>query len=285
MMQAVLEAVGVGTPQLVNSKIPNWTPDDLHTFVAVFIAIRFPMVMAVNKADIDHQRAISNAIRIAVKNPLDLVCVLSARFEGKVIGQGEGDVFRRSLMEKLEAESASMGVSVTSSGMYAGVRGVLYAGCMAANPLCLFLEDSLEPYFHSQPDPSGPYRSLTLTTAEKRLSCCAHCFLVRRRTTVDAAKTAVFGFAANRKVVRCEGLNIYNLHPSLTTPSTTPPAVSTLTAANAKRGAGAYKDALAVCSSGDMYADMAPTVHSKLKEFDTNCILRIMTNSKGSAAR
>ena len=74
-------AGGLGTSAGLEASLPSWLPADLHAFVALFIFVRFPMVLAVNKVDLAAEAVAACGAAIAAANPMDLVVCLSAKEE------------------------------------------------------------------------------------------------------------------------------------------------------------------------------------------------------------
>jgi ribosome-binding ATPase len=75
----VLRRVGVSNEVALTAKLKTWGPVELHAFVAVYIRMRFPMVVALNKADLSSAEDISAALRQAY--PHEIFVPMSARTE------------------------------------------------------------------------------------------------------------------------------------------------------------------------------------------------------------
>mmetsp|Transcript_17162 Transcript_17162/g.28418 ORF Transcript_17162/g.28418 Transcript_17162/m.28418 type:complete len:197 (+) Transcript_17162:150-740(+) len=66
----------------IASKIPGWERKDLHQLVAHFLRIRFPLLLALNKADTKGAEERAQKVRNA--HPGEIVVEISARAEWKI---------------------------------------------------------------------------------------------------------------------------------------------------------------------------------------------------------
>ncbi|KPA84946.1 hypothetical protein ABB37_01388 [Leptomonas pyrrhocoris] len=75
----VLRRLGIANEAALTAKLRTWGPVELHAFVALYIRMRFPMVVALNKADLSSAEDVAAALRVAY--PHEIFVPMSARTE------------------------------------------------------------------------------------------------------------------------------------------------------------------------------------------------------------
>lgn len=75
----VLRRLGITNEVALTARLKTWGPAELHAFVALYIRMRFPMVVALNKADLSSARDVAAALRQAY--PHEVFVPMSARTE------------------------------------------------------------------------------------------------------------------------------------------------------------------------------------------------------------
>ncbi|KPI90151.1 hypothetical protein ABL78_0796 [Leptomonas seymouri] len=78
-VEKVLRRLGIANGLALTAKLRTWGPVELHTFVALYIRMRFPMVVALNKGDLLSSKAVADALRQAY--PHEVFVPMSARTE------------------------------------------------------------------------------------------------------------------------------------------------------------------------------------------------------------
>eukprot|EP00744_Colponema_vietnamica_P009872 GILI01014005.1.p1 GENE.GILI01014005.1~~GILI01014005.1.p1 ORF type:complete len:867 (-),score=183.71 GILI01014005.1:53-2323(-) len=212
LVDIALSIVGIkGTSELA-AAIPKWRPEDLHRFVSLFIFIRFPMVLAVNKMDLDNSAVVANGERIAAANPIDIVACLSAKEElalneaiiksfdedGSPAATATGAGLTSSTLRMLEKAAAGS----APSRLTFGLQNVLRAAVEACLPIAIYPTADLGPLL-AAPSPEG------LTELPAMLpTVLKHCTLIRPGTSVEAAKASFLNIPNNRKLVRIEAVPV-----------------------------------------------------------------------------
>ncbi|KAK7198423.1 Serine hydrolase/GTPase-like protein [Novymonas esmeraldas] len=75
----VLRRVGIANELALAAKLRTWGPSELHLFVALYIRLRFPMVVALNKADLPSAGDVAAKLRDAY--PHEVFVPMTARTE------------------------------------------------------------------------------------------------------------------------------------------------------------------------------------------------------------
>lgn len=75
----VLCRVGIRNDMLLQAKVRAWGPAELHAFVALYIRLRFPMIIALNKADLSTASEIAGTLRS--RYPHEVFVSMSSRVE------------------------------------------------------------------------------------------------------------------------------------------------------------------------------------------------------------
>ncbi|KAG5494875.1 hypothetical protein JIQ42_02491 [Leishmania sp. Namibia] len=75
----VLRRVGIADEVALTAILPTWGPRELHAFVALYIRLRFPIVVALNKADLPTAADLATALRHAY--PHEVFVRMTARTE------------------------------------------------------------------------------------------------------------------------------------------------------------------------------------------------------------
>ena len=70
---------GISSPKELSLRVPTWSDKDLHLLVAHFLHLRFPVVTALNKCDVDGAAKVVRRVRTAFPN--ELFAEMSAKLE------------------------------------------------------------------------------------------------------------------------------------------------------------------------------------------------------------
>eukprot|EP00730_Choanoeca_flexa_P002863 TRINITY_DN11210_c0_g1_i3.p1 TRINITY_DN11210_c0_g1~~TRINITY_DN11210_c0_g1_i3.p1 ORF type:complete len:868 (+),score=173.75 TRINITY_DN11210_c0_g1_i3:92-2695(+) len=77
MVEESLKRCGIDVQQPLDEVLPSWQPKDLHLLVANFLRVRFPILLGLNKVDLDDQ----HVTRIVARYPNEPMSVMVARSE------------------------------------------------------------------------------------------------------------------------------------------------------------------------------------------------------------
>ncbi|CAG9580455.1 conserved hypothetical protein [Leishmania major strain Friedlin] len=75
----VLRRVGIANEIALTAMLRTWGPPELHAFVALYVRLRFPMIVALNKADLSTAADVAAALRQAY--PHEVFVLMTARIE------------------------------------------------------------------------------------------------------------------------------------------------------------------------------------------------------------
>ncbi|CBZ29712.1 conserved hypothetical protein [Leishmania mexicana MHOM/GT/2001/U1103] len=75
----VLRRVGIANEIALTAMLRTWGPQELHAFVALYVRLRFPMIVALNKADLSTAADMAAALRQAY--PHEVFVPMTARIE------------------------------------------------------------------------------------------------------------------------------------------------------------------------------------------------------------
>ncbi|KAI5687715.1 Serine hydrolase [Leishmania braziliensis] len=75
----VLRRVGIANDIALTAILRTWGPQELHAFVALYIRLRFPLIVALNKADLPAAAGVAEALRQAY--PHEVFVPMTARIE------------------------------------------------------------------------------------------------------------------------------------------------------------------------------------------------------------
>ncbi|GET91657.1 hypothetical protein, conserved [Leishmania tarentolae] len=141
----VLRRVGIANEIALTTLLRTWGPKELHTFVALYVRLRFPMIVALNKADLPTAADVAAALRQAY--PQEVFIPMTARTEWLALQLG-----RKGYVDYTPG-ATSLSVKV-DCGEVDGLE----------RSMCQELRDVTSFFRTATPSPERPSSSLLLTT-------------------------------------------------------------------------------------------------------------------------
>ena len=231
-VEHALEACGV-SQNTYALKIPLWGPKELHLFIAQFIALRFPIVLALNKSDTP--KAALHAARVKKEFPHDVVVRMSARVECEMLAlrrEGVVNYLAGSTTCTLNADESPWDVKPEDkvkrkefaeklSGYIAKAGGTGTAQCLqtavSLRPALVVFPVKDFTSYHSPLPPHTAEGTILATQAGGTTSVNGafhSCLLMRQGTTVeDLYRTLCDKHCIDGKFVRCEGVHLRRKQP------------------------------------------------------------------------
>ncbi|KAG5496380.1 hypothetical protein JKF63_02682 [Porcisia hertigi] len=171
-VDCVLRRVGIANQAALTAMLRTWGPKELHVFVALYIRLRFPMIVALNKADLPTAADMAAALHQA--HPHEVFVPMTARVEwlalqlkrkGYVdytpgatsltakVGDDEVSRLDESVRQELHDVISFFGTTTASQGRQfsslvlttTGVQDVLAAAMEACRVTCLYPVHGFQP--------------------------------------------------------------------------------------------------------------------------------------------
>lgn len=122
-VDTVLQRMGIMNELALKVKVKSWGPKELHVFVALYVHMRFPMVIALNKADLPTAAPLAGQLR--VRYPDEVFVPMSAKTEWDLLGlrkKGYADYLSGEDHFTITEKGASPGVSKGDAARLQGAQ-------------------------------------------------------------------------------------------------------------------------------------------------------------------
>lgn len=148
LVEQVLAFVGIRNKKEIHLVVPSWSPLDVHLLVACFVAIRFPVVVALNKCDISSADALIPQIKH--RFPDEVFVPMTAKLECELL-----NLRKQNIIEYVAGSQVATLLHPSNdttnevllrfqqrtklSSCTTGVLAVLFEAAQRANPVLCFL--------------------------------------------------------------------------------------------------------------------------------------------------